>query len=824
MSCDLFEFYKNIDPNKLNEVSFQDDPKCYYFDPYNIVGRINVYSPTLFKADPKRNSQKNNYGSKLVTKCVTIPNTGQTICTTQLPCPIPCDQEQGPKCLKPQSCNSNEQLLFSTYESSDGGAHKVCQVGGDECYCKSYSVTQNVISWCDLLKFNDDSSSVPFRCKDNKCIFNYSKNLKNKCQKSPAYNKQCISVPTQSGEPNISSSFISENPNYGYMTFEVFQNSSPTTNSDLSTLNQWRETLVTWQTNRVPKVLPITFTYPLYIMSQVLSIVKLFYYQLFNRFQKNDLNSYPYIGGTLLQDVYFPALITSGMGINKDIKFGEELNSLNFYQTNFLFFPVVKQVENNFQIKLTFSFDIYNKLNTDPNRLNSISSLMSILIDDGFNENVILVNTDTNQRINIIPAVYDDLIWDSGKMTCSYFDFTGFDTNTTSLYGYIKTTDLKNFQDNVIKTPNVFLVTISTTMNIKKWSPMLYIYSKINYNIPNDMNKNIAQKIHTDTGLYPYYLNFEKDFCDSDYYNCYMKYCSYKFIPSVARCSNPYKFAELFVPESSSCKCINTNITPVNVSPKYGNKESMCYTNTCSQDQLNKMGITTEFCKNSCSDINNWINNSAGPYTIQNLGQFNKDKYNNFCKAVPKIFFNLYYFFGIFITLICISLFINKRYQDRKNKIIFLTFFNTIGLIVSLFIGFVFAGESKCSEKENLCYSNLLKERIIPNSCCKYQVQDCECQFNEDCNDPSFSCKSGICKPYIQTDYTEIIKNKIPVLDILIFLINIIVVLTTIVYFVKIKKLEKTMLLIGIIGLYGVIFVLLYNLYWINVKVSYKKK
>ena len=822
MSCKLIDFYNSLNDQERQTAKYQDKPNCYSFDPFTILGRINAYSVNFFDLTPTQRENKFSAYQK-------------EFCTFGV-----CDSiAYSPKLSENDIC-SNEDFFYNyngTYNITKQNKYADCYIGNTSCTVGVYAdVTTNNTSYCTNSIAYEGSTLFPsFRSVGNNIVFNDSFPNVEFCPDSTREQTyQCIfksqNLLRSNDNYNVMTLYDKNNFNAGGMTMEIYQTlSDKPTMGDLTKAKDWRKALIAGKYPAMSgQILPVSFSYPLYIISYIFSIIHLFYFQVYNDYTKNDFNSVTVMGSNNGFQNYLSQLVSLSRSGDSSIPFLNSINNVNLYSQYFCLLPTIKEKDNNqFQIQISLHYELYKQINSYNDKTSFIQRLMTSVIDDGASANVKYIDTSTNTSIVTNTATYENLVWDSTKMQCVYFDFTNYNVKSGNIQDYlVQNKSLSEFLKEKDNNKNVFLMTISTTIDIQTWSPMLYVYAKSTFNIPTTITKSFADKLYKDTnGLYPAYSSFSKDMCENtDNYTCYYNNCKYLFIPSSKRCSEPYIAATCFFSMSSDCNCIRTNITPINVSPQYANKTSMCYTNNCSTDQLDKFSIDPQYCIQNCSKVSSWLNNSDKSYNIQNSNQFNTEKYQSYCRVTPLFTFNYYYFILIWVSFIAISLLIGRFLKKLKKFVIFMSVFNVIAFGISIFMGFFLSGSSFCYNRENICYSNLFSNTQIPNSCCNSQVGNCQCIFNSDCGNPNFYCASGLCVPYTDVNYVKTETEVNPVYDITLFGINFILVLVTIFVFLKNHAIEKTMIIIGVTGIYVICFLLLQTYYWKEVDINYDKK
>ena len=817
MSCNLLEFYNSL--SEKESAKYQSDPNCYYFDPFIIVARINAYSKSFFQVQNQTvHIDKSVDGIELCPYGECKSNPSYDVNTNGVHC-------------------SNDDLFYhitSTYKKDHANKYAQCYILPVAAGCTIhlyFNLSEDVNAYCTELKFPDQDNFPTYRCVSGNCIINSTFPNKNFCPSSADTAIDCVikstTIPSDPDNYNILTPYDPDQSSAIAMTIEMYQDlPSQPIKSNLTNSKSWRQKLNGPLNGMENVILPTSFYYPLYIISYVFSITQLFYYQIYNDYSKNDFNSIYVVDPNNDFEKYLKSLVSLSAAPSS-IPFSKSINDPSLYSKYFCILPKIKDKgNNNFQVEVFFNYDIYNQIKGVTDKLTFLQGLMKNILDDGESPNVTFLNNSTNTNIPVTPASYKNLNWDPDNMSCTYFDFSDYDVNSVNIMDYLVTNKtLSQFLNISEDNKMVFLINISTTMDINSWSPMLYVYAKSNFNVPSNVTQSFASILYKDTnGLYPTYDSFSKDICgNKNYYDCYYDTCEYTFVPSSKRCSIPYDAAELFMTMSKDCACIKTNITPVNVSPQYANKTSMCYSKDCTDEQLKKFNINKQYCKNNCDDVTNWLNNPDKSYKLQNSKKFNTDRYGSYCLQSNSFPFNYYYFIIIWISFIAISLLISMKIKKRRLLTIFLTTFNVVALGVSIFMGFFLSGNSFCSNQKTVCYSNLIRSVQLTSSCCDSENVHCQCDTDSDCNDENFYCGSGSCVPYTEVDYNKTTKKVYPVYDILVFGINFLLVLLTLIFYIKTYRIEKTMIIIGIVGFYAICFILLQTYYWKEVKTTYER-
>jgi hypothetical protein len=819
--CDLFSFVNSLTEEEKNFGCFQDNVDCYDFDSFQIIGRINAFVQDFFQ-------------NNTVQENITI--TGNSYV-----CSYSCVDTSVCSCYFTNVDSSPDKIpetvLYGTWKGNTPGKVK-----------KQSIVYDTNFQWTSFNGSFPSANDFPkFRCVNNKCIVNskpFSSDDRictSKCTGTIGGTncaQDCIypfHIQNPNPTPNVNlGSFYGKDKNAAIRMEVYLDTSSTQQNNDLSIISDFSKFQQKLLTSKSPLMggvpFPTSFSYILSILCQVGTFASFFYHQIYDKFSKNAFTNEPFIDVGIQrfinQMIYRYYLYGS-----TDFPFASYFNDPNTYSNLICPLPKIQLKEGKYIVSFSMSYAMYTVINqqTPSNRLSSLSDKMRNLIDDGNSPSVVFFNQETQENISntLQQAVYQNLVWDPTQMQCTYIDVSAIRTDTKAWNSVFSNESLADF----LSAPRgKFLVNIQITFEIAKWSPMLFVYSKKVLNFPTNIDKNFAIRLSKDTnGLYPAYANFDNDFCGEEVkYFCYQQYCSLTFLPSSVRCRDPNQVKKIFFSSSSDCDCMNTNITPPNVFPYYANKDSMCYSNSCSLSTLNSFDISTTDCKDSCDTVNGWINTNNPSGTIQNyIYGFNRDKYQTNCNQIVGKIFNFYYFFFVFSGLVYCSLLFLRLLKTKKKRTLYLSLTITFSFAVSVAIGYIFNGRSICGGKDNKevqCYSRVFYDSLqLPISCCQNRLVNCECQLDVDCQDVNFYCASGLCLPRAPKDYKQTTTYTFPTIDVIIFALNFMLALTVIFVLVKIPRLEKTMTVGIVCAVYGILFVLLFYLYWRQKEITYKK-
>ena len=616
MSCKLLDFYNNVIAKQKNpQAQYQQD--CFDFSPrmnssQHLIARINAFSPKFFLKNETIPYSKNTtwYYTNPGDECAINPDTVGSYDTDyilQKPFEPTCEEND-----ESSFTLARKNIFTEHYEKQYIGFQLNWLVGNTESICTELYNDDSTV------QIRDSTSFPPYTCKGESCTW-YSTVTDSSCQltykeynliskSNPYINYDTGFLKLSKEDPNI---MFLYDPANGLITMEFFLDLSPLFNQasfqDISYSQSFRTKLINGQSDRIQNTnLPISFSYPFYIYSGFVSITSIFYTQIYTNYNLENFNDFAkvsFIGEGNRFPNYIQSLINKVFRSSDKVPFKDALQDKNFYINNLCLFPSINQEKDGtFSIRVYFNENQYNllkNLESDSQRLTSLKSYLTILLDDGSNQNVSYYNRQSKTTLTkVSTAEYSDLMWDDTNIQVLYFDFSQFDVKTETI-SYLKTQSLKNFQND---TTGKILLSLSATMKIKTWSPMLYIYSKNNCNQPNQVNFDFAKKLYEDVSLYPNYNNFAKDICgNTNYFPCYTEACVLQFLPSTVKCAS--NAGQVFVSSSDECNCVATNTMPNNVSPRYANREAMCYSKICSEDTLKLLDIPQTYCESTCPDI-----------------------------------------------------------------------------------------------------------------------------------------------------------------------------------------------------------------------------
>ncbi len=863
-SCSIFDFVNaQFAQDSSKKKNYQDNPACYEFDSVNVIGKINAYSGTFFE-NPIKNS-----------KSQTLTYTNHVLAWGS--CGNGCDQwdkrmacggdakasepwvpgvftkcydygSTPPACKTPDdACPQDHKInLFSSFDSENVSVNQNKHwYGTTDC---DWSLNDIYTQMCASDDFTDDGFPT-FRCNaENNCQLSNSDTPKmySMCPSS-SYDRTypcTVKGGNLTDNPTLATTYQVDNPSEGGMRMEIYHNLSSlvTLKKPDSVLLQdtvaWRTNLILNSAARVPDaILPPSFSNRMYIMSLTQTITNSFYHSIYTDYGTNPswnlFNQVQIIGSlkvffnNYLQNILRNS--TNTQVTEKNLKCIKTFQSLEFI-SKICQLPIVSMEKNVFTIQFFFdnvTFQNIQNRKNDVERVNLIESYFQKLLEDGKTKNTSLQNVQSGFDVNIKAATYQNLVWDQDALRCTFFDFSKFSPDEKDINAYyVENQSYSSFLENP---KDKFLVLLSTTIQIKTWSPILYMYAKINFNVPKDkdISKGIANTVAEDTYLMPSYTNFEADQCkgaDANLFDCYYKYCAYIYKPSNYKVEDPPTAIQIFLYGTNSCSCMNTDVTPRRAIPAYGNKDAMCFSNQCSAD-MPKFGLTNELCRNGCADINSWLGSEDPGFQITEVEDFDKSKYNKLCRITNSGNFNWYYFCVVFTGLVIAGSYFLPLIPCKRVLLFYLLLVPLSGLL-GTYIGFLMSGESRCGGTNNrttVCQSKLSKSVKLPLSCCPTSLANCECITSEDCNNELMVCSNGICTPKSGVPNTKQTTFEVPTVDLIVLGVHFLLMLLFVIFFLCFYSgIAKMLISMLLVVFYGVVLVVCFAFYWKQKTISYK--
>lgn len=260
---------------------------------------------------------------------------------------------------------------------------------------------------------------------------------------------------------------------------------------------------------------------------------------------------------------------------------------------------------------------------------------------------------------------------------------------------------------------------------IQTFSPMLVAYVQLHSPfIPPD----IAESMYQDANVYPYGNGtfYNDDECRKQLRN-----------PSAANTVNDLGRL-VYGYYSPNCKCIISNIAPVDQS-QFHNMTSMCFDLNCtSPDMIQRYNLDDQTCASPsiCDTVSQWGD------LIQNSQNFNQQRFDGLCKTSQKQRLqNLQYNIVILIltvVLTCLVLLLLSR-----ANILLAVAIAIILLFIGIFLSVDMYGIPVCTNDQQTQCQSQLTGIGLPVMMCQDRYRWCECISNTE----TCVCKSGILVP-----------------------------------------------------------------------------
>lgn len=804
---------------------YDKDTSQYYFDANSIMGRIHLISPALFSSDTRQGAlykPSDFAGKKYCNSCWKSGFSSGTVCANV-----------AKKCPE---CDSPDQVLFGKMDAQKS----YCWIKGcvapaayypSTCsaFCNASPFPQWIPTQCSI------KDSFAARCPASVCKRNQFDNIPNFCDTDPCQgHSMCLfGVLNQddrgsSAGYNLSSYFDPSNPNTGYVTLEFYSDlydpssklnflvtvKDPSSDTDVSAQEMvgQRSAWLTAGSDAHTEPLPTAFTYPLYVVSFLTSVLHLFYNEVYYNVPNTNnsfyLFQYKYMDSPQQYQAYVSNLVNM-------------CSPTDFAETNLVFFKdMVAQAYQTLQLPLpeytggkfylTFRFSPYQFDTWKSKSSKDLSVLLQNVLVTLLHENEVDVfnNVVTGSPYTPMPTL---LIADWSQVRWTLLDLS-INEGTSKLSILPPSTDAP--------TNRQYHLYYELKTEVLEMSPMLLVYLKIFWNQAFPLEKTAWFYNYNKTLVPSDKGTFEALFPKKDdFFQGYYMLCQINYEPSRDICVDPVGVSEkAFLNSSKQCYCMKSNIAPISAT-QFGNFASMCFDNRCDNlgDFLSRCGITD--CQQYCPMVSSWIQSKNPSQTIQNSGQLNDVEYRTLCgdNFLQQLSLDYYTLVISFLILVGASfLALVRGFPLATWRKWTLGILVVLSALVAIFLAYLISGRSLCNtqKKKMVCYSNIDNIPLPITQCSKFL--NCECAFNSDCSGEE-TCNSGICfKPGLVPHQTT--KSMLDYLHLVFYL-----VLCVIIFLVVWDRTrnQKTILKKTLLWAYGgtatvmvVVFVLLYFFEW----------
>jgi len=789
--------------------TFDQDSSRYFFDSQNVMARIHLQSDTLFQAQ------------YVELDCDTIKGRLQSLDSKNEKFNLKCFQDRVP-------CKNNMELLYNSPVPQDPGdiyrrsnfqdglmASAFCQFGDMKFYVSGPVIKagdpipglMGMPYWSDQISTKCRIGSIAPQCPHNQCIYNQSEHVcnayNNGCSELNQYWRNSTMNIFQGGCGNKritqDSSCLTLDANYailynkkdqtgaGVATIELEQNLDALFSSgrdpDLQSTASWRLDLFTGVClafGDVGQVLPVRLSLPLFSMSFLLSMIHVFYFEMFMVNDK-DVNLFyqtcSYMDGIAALDEYISILLSMASFDKGNMetyvpfwKNGWDTSSW-WYRTSMLCtlpFLVGNMSDNApYQVFFQIPFALYQTQLQDKTTEEKNASLTTFMSS--------LLRESEASVLNFVKGVSESAptcalgYMESADIVCQYMIPSEINPESTLPFPILSC----SFSE---IPENAFLLTVTVVAEISTWSPMLYAYAQLlqpTLVLPMD---SITQTLWSSSHLIPNVPNWKNLVCaDEALPSCYNNLCQYVLQPPPnVTLRKSTLTTNLWVNFSAECECLRSNLTPLSET-QYDNHVGMCFDTLCTNDPrtLYNLGVTESECRQACVTMDSWVH-AKGVKVLNNYGQFDNTQFSSLCEGVlglRRISFEWDWCFASFLLFFFGGFYFSFQYRvapkpsqwivtSRRRILAF-----SISLVVltglSVFLGFFLYGDAICNAetKQSECDSHLTETSLLPEFCSQALV--CDCLWNEQCP-PDFQCQSGVCFPrdpsrpptQVETHYT----------------------------------------------------------------------
>ena len=783
----------------LNEYDSHMDR--FYFDSFDVVARINVYSENLFEdVSPGQIDRK-----ALSQYVETITEGYRSYIDCQPISNIPCEDNRefimGVQCKKNNNdCasleqkDSKNQCVYQDVLWSDAaiGTHPLCMT-----------------PWKDKIAKRCNIGSVTVRCPHNQCVLNQSESICDCCSTTGGcYSRvgsfvrssiggnwgctgasQCTTNDSDFSMTcdrcrtfcaNYSSGQSYGKPNTGIATLEVYMDLVNVTalegSANLATTSSWRNDLFRGHSQALSSaILPRPFAEVCFSMSFFLNLITVFYKEMYGfiSWENTELLGYPYFEGPDVIQDYLDSLFS--LATQNQLQVAQDVPLWNDYVGN-------------------SSWWMSNGLVAMPKLLSDTE--MEIPMPLAFFRDKLQPLTETNQNL-LVSKMISSMVRDTSSPIKDASQFTQHTTQCLLSLHPVKEAELEalvivsllptatTLQVQTKKLSEIvsgdFVLHIVLHATIQTWSPMLYAYVKLVSNPEFQYTQVIDQS------MVPTMTDWQEKVCGEDTSSvaCDVQYCRYSMAP------DPYLFRKsshvfdgLFVNQSDPvCVCLRTSYGPAS-SASYNNATAMCFSKECSAEARVELGLTDTTCEKQCAVVTEWVRASPGdPTVMKDPSKLDGEEFKALCgdSNLPnsrKLSVNALWLVGLFLVFFfgsfyfCYESFTRSKNKEKwittsPQRHLYFAISMVVGSILSIFLGLWLYGNSVCQDKTPQCLSQITNTPI-PSSFCR-TTRFCDCSQDDDCSGAQL-CDAGQCRS-VDADPEPLPTRPFRVYDVLLVLV-----------------------------------------------------
>lgn len=401
-------------------------------------------------------------------------------------------------------------------------------------------------------------------------------------------------------------------------------------------------------------------------------------------------------------------------------------------------FPQYHTDTNTYTLSFCVNYDQYQTIATADDKNTIVNGLLSGLFRDNAGSITNGNSVISVPEMGIVLQQYQQLVWSEADGTTSIVP-------NTWVQPPVPPTGKSFF----------FFLVGTITVQIQKWTPMLYMYfamNGVNMAPACSVFTQQTELIPSSSACFPGCSN--KTACSSLLSaNCTLNYTPppYYTQPKDA----PFPF---LTSDSAYCRCFNSSLQPANDMIS-GNPSAMCFDTNCPVDMQGTFGLTNQACASTCSTMGGWVTNEDPALQSASFASFNSDKFDSLCGPIitgaeteRKINWQVLVTGLVSTVLISVLMFSIGKHAEFTGlglwACVIGVFLLFIGL--SIFAGFDMNGVAELHRNgtkiEFECKSKITHVKIPDQFCTR--VLDTQCMQDSDCNtteDNTCFCAEGSC-------------------------------------------------------------------------------
>lgn len=308
-----------------------------------------------------------------------------------------------------------------------------------------------------------------------------------------------------------------------------------------------------------------------------------------------------------------------------------------------------------------------------------------------------------------------------------------------------------------------YIVGVTYTLKVKKWSPMLLLYF-LNEGKTFTSDSPVCQNILNDTNILPTTC-LATDTTKSQ--NELITNC--KMTADFGALTDQYNIPDInqkiIINNNQRCNCLNSRIAPYNqVNTEAGVNANLCFNQGCKDDPnfrtelINKIlgGNDVDVCRQYCDVVAGWLTTGVN---MQHANEIDSDLFKKICGAnfsPLQPFLNKKVLYGgIFITILLIIL--SALICKKRNFSGYTTSLIIVGVLIlfsslTVYLAWECSGQTYLYGPSGGPYENKCKSRklniTLPSDFCPKDLGS-DCMFDQDCVNTGCTagCIAQLCTP-----------------------------------------------------------------------------